>query len=145
VRALIAALILSSPAQAAGEDLGVLERLKALQNKQIQSADPYADEVAADLERIEELADFLFGSDRSGQIVLFTQTSCEACDTALSEFEALIQDLNINARMYQADDPRAREALDLLGLDLLPSYVMPDRMIRGHVPQFVLRRYLSEE
>ena len=37
-----------------------------------------------------------------------------------------------------------RAAFDRLGIDLLPSYVMPDRMIRGSMPAFILRRYLME-
>lgn len=143
MKALLPFLIIASPAFA-GEDLNVLERLKALQNRQIQSAAPYADEVASDLARIESVSDFLFGKDRSGQIVLFTRTTCPACAKAAQEFETLVRDLDIDARAYDADTVPVQEVMQILGLDLVPSYVMPDRMIRGHMPEFILRRYLAE-
>jgi hypothetical protein len=32
----------------------------------------------------------------------------------------------------------------LLGLDMVPSYVFPDQMLRGAIPAIVLERYLSD-
>ena len=31
-----------------------------------------------------------------------------------------------------------------LGLDMAPSYVLPDRMLRGAMPSLVLERYLRQ-
>ena len=33
---------------------------------------------------------------------------------------------------------------DALQLDIAPSYVFPDQMLRGHIPAIVLERYLED-
>ncbi|QPM89412.1 hypothetical protein PSAL_006310 [Pseudooceanicola algae] len=56
--------------------------------------------------------------------------------------EALLT-LAESAQMNREADLQARQ-FEVLGLDTAPSYVMPDRLIRGQMPAVVLEGYLAE-
>ncbi|MHA6344053.1 glutaredoxin family protein [Roseivivax sp. CAU 1761] len=115
--------------------------------------DLYADEIAADLGRIEAEAARLFAPDRPGPgpegalpaIALLVGPDCPDCAAAQAELDALARRLGLRAAVIDvAADPADRAMMERLTLDMVPSYVMPDRMIRGHMPQVVLERYLTE-
>ncbi|SPF80715.1 hypothetical protein [Pseudoprimorskyibacter insulae] len=44
----------------------------------------------------------------------------------------------------KANNPSDSAVIAELGLDLFPSYILPEMMIRGQMPTFVLQRYLSD-
>ena len=52
--------------------------------------------------------------------------------------------LGKRAVVLDTERPEDAAIMARLGLDTLPSYVMPDRLIRGEMPVFVLERYLTE-
>ncbi|MCT4558458.1 MAG: hypothetical protein N4A61_10410 [Pelagimonas sp.] len=146
IRAAITAALAFAPLSVTAEGgFSLRDRLSGLQNRQIQQADPYADHVAADLARIDSVSEVLFDPEDEQQIVMFvTRVGCDPCLKAQQEYEDLTLELGLSGTVLYADTAPVKQIMRQLGLDMVPSYVMPDRMIRGHVPQFVLRRYLTE-
>ncbi|WP_323768917.1 hypothetical protein [Antarctobacter sp.] len=126
-----------------------LGRLRALEAPSAP-LDMYADEKNADLARIAQQADLFdtarpgYGTDGPPIIALFHGPDCTDCATAMSELERLSLDLSIRAVLLDVAVHENAAMMAALGLDMLPSYVMRDRMIRGHMPAFVLERYITE-
>lgn len=125
-------------------------RLKALETPAPVIVDPYAEDIASDLARI-AAEDSLFDPARAGigpegvpVIVILTGPDCAECVAALSALEALVTRLGVRAAILDTAHPEEAAIMARLGLDTLPSYVMPDRLIRGEMPVFVLERYLTE-
>ncbi|MFW2544073.1 hypothetical protein ACN2XU_15675 [Primorskyibacter sp. 2E107] len=142
-------------AQDAASDLG--ERLRALAARhaaQVTLADPYADEKSVDLERITAESETLFTAQGTtlgppqGDILiaLFVSENCADCVEARRALAALTAQIAVRATVHDISaHPDAGAVMDRLGLDVTPSYVMRDRMIRGLMPALVLERYLSTE
>ncbi len=152
-RSLAACILLALPASPpAAQDAGALDRLRDLAAPEVPAAgDIYADEIAADLALIAAEEEALFGPGRPGygpegapaRIVLFTGPDCEDCAAAEDELAALVRDLEVRAAIIDiAADPAGAALMKRLSLDLLPSYVMRDGMIRGAMPAIVLKGYL---
>ena len=111
--------------------------------------DPYKDAVADDLTRLSEREEALYGTHLPGfgppdaalTIALFTAPDCPECDRAQADLRILADTHDLRVTLIditeQADLARALE------LDMAPSYVLPDMMLRGHIPPIVLERYLS--
>lgn len=112
--------------------------------------DLYAEDAARDLRILDRAAPRLFDPERSGigpegapiRIALFTSADCAACGSAMTDLRALADRLGFRATVFdiEKDASLARD----LGLDMAPSYVMGDRILRGAMPTIVLERYLSE-
>lgn len=111
--------------------------------------DPYAGAVADDLARIEAQAERLFAKDLPGfgnpdasrTIALLTRSDCAACALAEADLRELAEPHDLRVTLIDMDaNPDLAQALDL---DLAPSYVLPDMMLRGHMPVIVLERYLG--
>ena len=112
--------------------------------------DLYAEDAARDLGLLDRAAPRLFDPDHPGigpegaptRIAIFTRADCATCATAMADLRALADRLGFRATVFdiEADADLARD----LGLDMAPSYVMPDRMLRGAMPAIVLERYLTE-
>ncbi|WP_108723459.1 thioredoxin domain-containing protein [Roseovarius salinarum] len=110
----------------------------------------YAEEIARDLGAISERRDRLFGAglpgfgpaDAARRIALFTRKDCPACARAEADLRAMARarPLRVTVLDMEANADLARD----LGLDTAPSYVLPDMMLRGHIPKVVLRRYLDD-
>ena len=110
----------------------------------------YAEEIARDRALLTRLAPRLFDPAQPGlgpadaptRIALFTRSGCPDCARAAAELRALATRLGFRAAQFDiaADAALARA----LGLDMAPSYVLPDRILRGHMPALVLDRYLTE-
>ena len=157
-RLTLAAALIFSAAPVVADDGPVLDtsvtedflgRLRALRAPSAP-IDMYADEKAADLARIGGRA-ALFDPDLPGLgpeaapvIVMFHGPGCPECAQALAELEQLTHALQIRAVVLDVSDQTNAADMAALGLDMLPSYVMRDRLIRGQMPRFVLERYLSE-
>lgn len=110
---------------------------------------PYADAVENDLTRIKAQADRLFALDLPGfgpkdasqTIALLTRSDCAACALAEAELRDLAKPHDLRVTLIDMDaNADLAQALDL---DLAPSYVLPDMMLRGHMPVIVLERYLG--
>ncbi|MCM2561165.1 disulfide bond formation protein DsbA [Lutimaribacter sp. EGI FJ00015] len=101
----------------------------------------YADAIENDLSRIRAHADTLFADGAALAIV--TGPDCPSCAQALDELRVLTTELNVTFTELNLTDNRA--LADDLQLDSVPSYVLPDKMVRGHVPPVVLRRYLGAD
>jgi hypothetical protein len=92
----------------------------------------------------------LFDSDRAGigpagapvRIAFFTRADCATCAAARAELATLATRMGFRATVIDMD--RDAALVRDLGLDMAPSYVLRDRMLRGAMPAIVLDRYLSE-
>jgi len=113
-------------------------------------ADLYADEIARDLALLDRLGPRLFDDAQPGlgpagaptRIAFFTRTNCPGCARAEAELRDLAHRLGVRVAVFdiEAEAGLARA----LGLDMAPSYVLPDRLVRGAMPAPVLERYLRE-
>ncbi|WP_417209942.1 hypothetical protein [Antarctobacter sp.] len=137
------------PASDGGLKADFLGRIHALQTP-AAPLDLYSDEKQADLAGIAR-QDTLFDPASPGfgpaggpVLALFIGPDCPDCDAALAELKQISQDLGIRVTLLETTDPENAATMAALGLDVLPSYVMRDRMIRGHMPAFVLERYIIE-
>ncbi|MFB9151115.1 hypothetical protein [Roseovarius ramblicola] len=111
---------------------------------------PYADDIARDLALLDRLAPRLFDPDRPGlgpagaptRIALFSRADCAPCAAARAELAALAARMGFRAALFDMgrDAGLARD----LGLDTAPSYVLPDKLLRGAMPAIVLERYLRD-
>lgn len=138
-------LLLASPVWSG--EASLRDRIQALRDPEFHAPQPdslYREQIAQDLVLIGREADLLFGEDRHVQIALFVSQNCDACDKAQDELSQLTKRLDVPMKVLDADMPLIRAAQERLTLDMLPAYVMTDRMIRGHIPAFVLERYLKE-
>ncbi|WP_306154965.1 glutaredoxin family protein [Roseovarius sp. MMSF_3281] len=112
--------------------------------------DPYADAIEDDLARIEAKAARLFApglpgfgpKDARQTIALMVRPDCPECARAKAELRKLAETHDLRVTLIDiTENPDLAQALDL---DLAPSYVLPDMMLRGHMPAIVLQRYLAE-
>lgn len=110
---------------------------------------PYQDAVAQDLARLSERDSALFAPDLPGfgpsdaalRIALFTAPDCPDCARAEADLRTLAQSHDL--RVTLLDITRHGALAETLELDMAPSYVLPDMMLRGHIPPIVLKRYLA--
>ena len=114
----------------------------------ITGADLYADEATRDLDLLARAAPRLFapGFHSFGtegavpSIAFFTQSDCPDCAMAEAELRALAARLGLRVTLFDMAEDAALAAE--LGLDMAPSYVLPDMMLRGAMPAIVLEKYL---
>lgn len=113
----------------------------------------YAEEIASDLARIEGEAAALFSRERPligaadgpVKIALLVGPDCPDCARAEGELAELARRMEVAATViYVSQRPEDRAMMTRLTLDIVPAYVMSDKMIRGHMPTIVLERYLGE-
>jgi glutaredoxin len=111
--------------------------------------DPYADAVENDLALIKAQAGRLFApglpgfgpTDTAQTIALLTRPACPDCSRAEAELRELARTHDLRVTLIDImQNPDLAQALEL---DLAPSYVLPDMMLRGHMPAVVLDRYLG--
>lgn len=123
--------------------------LAFLQEPEPIDADLYGEDAARDLEVLDRAADRLFSPDLPGfgpegapaAIAFFTRENCSNCDTAEAELREIAERLGLRVSRF---DLLTETALATeLGLDLAPSYVLPDMMLRGAMPGIVLEKYLT--
>ena len=147
--ALAAALVLTTASAGLAE--GLRDRLRAFGAAPAEPGQ-YQDDIRADLGRIGANSEALFGAHRPmlGQgdgpadIALFVSSDCAACATTVTELETLMMEMGQRAALIDISaDPADAALMERLTLDLVPSYVLPDKLIRGAFPAFVLRGYLS--
>jgi hypothetical protein len=111
--------------------------------------DLYGDAIARGLALLDRLAPRLFDPARPGlgpseaptRIAFFTRSDCAECATARDALQVLAERMGFRAALFdmERDAGLARD----LGLDTAPSYVLPDRLLRGAMPGLVLERYLA--
>ena len=113
----------------------------------------YADEIASDLARIEGEAAALFSRDRpligaeDGpiKIALLVGQDCPDCAAAKRDLADLAKRVEVAGTVIDvSESAEDRAMMERLTLDMVPAYVMADKMIRGHMPTIVLERYLGE-
>lgn len=111
--------------------------------------DEYEEAVADDLAQIEKYGEALFAPTLPGfgmpsaahVLALFVREGCPDCARAEADLRVLAQAHDLRVTLLDMD--RNRSLADALGLDIAPSYVLPDMMLRGHIPPVVLEKYLS--
>jgi hypothetical protein len=109
----------------------------------------YADDIARDLDLLAREAPHLFApglpgfgpEDATGRLAFFTAPDCPDCAQAEAELRALAGRIGLRVNVF--DMGRDADLAARLGLDMAPSYVLPDRLLRGAMPAFVLERYLA--
>jgi len=112
--------------------------------------DPYAGAIARDLALLGRAAPHLFDPDRPGlgpdgaptRIAMFTAADCAPCATAQADLAALATRMGFRVALFDMD--RDAGLAQDLGLDTAPSYVLPDKLLRGAMPVIVLERYLRD-
>lgn len=110
----------------------------------------YGEAIDRDLALLDRLAPRLFDPDRAGlgpdgaatRIAFFTRAGCAECATAQAELQALAERMGFRAALFDMD--RDADLARDLGLDTAPSYVLPDKLLRGAMPAIVLERYLAD-
>lgn len=132
------ALVFAAPA---AEAQSLQDRLRALAAPPPVTGDLYAEDKANDLDRIEADATTLFPEGEA--IAFFTGPDCPDCMKAASELSDIASKMGIGVNSFDIADAENAALMARMTLDVVPSYVMPDRLIRGHMPAFVLERYLS--
>ncbi|MEQ9239717.1 hypothetical protein [Roseovarius indicus] len=114
------------------------------------AADLYAEAIDSDLARLKAHAEALFSralpgfgpADATRTIALFTKPGCEDCTRAETDLRALSERHDLRVTLLDMEENKA--LADALQLDMAPSYVFPDQMLRGHIPPVVLERYLED-
>ena len=139
IRNLIPALLIAAPVHAQFAPTAE-ERLRNLTAP--PAVDIYGTEKNVDRARIEAEADALFGPDQSAAIAIFIGPKCPDCAQAAAELRRVTDRLDLTLSVIELD-ASTRPMFERLNLDSLPSYVMPDRLIRGLMPDFVLEDYLT--
>ncbi|WP_289081151.1 disulfide bond formation protein DsbA [Sulfitobacter pontiacus] len=104
------------------------------------AAEAYQEKAQADLALITSLTDQVLAG---APIALFTGDDCADCDRALAELEAIADAYAITFTHHMMSDPASAALAVELGMTDPPFYVMADRILRGHMPDIVLRRYLA--
>lgn len=104
------------------------------------AAEAYQEKAQADLALISSLADQVLAG---APIALFTGDDCADCDRAVAELKAITDTYNISFTHHMMSDPASAALAAQLGMTDPPFYVMADRILRGHMPDIVLRRYLA--
>ena len=104
------------------------------------AAEAYQEKAQADLALITSLTDQVLAG---APIALFTGDDCADCDHALAELEAIADAYAITFTHHMMSDSASAALAAELGMTDPPFYVMADRILRGHMPDIVLRRYLA--
>lgn len=104
------------------------------------AAEAYQEKAQADLALISFLTDQVLAG---APIALFTGDDCADCGRALAELEAITDTYSIIFTHHMMSDPASAALAAQLGMTDPPFYVMADRILRGHMPDIVLRRYLA--
>ena len=104
------------------------------------AAEAYQEKAQADLALITSLTDQVLAG---APIALFTGDDCADCDRALAELGAITDAYGIIFTHHMMSDPASAALAAQLGMTDPPFYVMADRILRGHMPDIVLRRYLA--
>ena len=105
------------------------------------TANAYQDEARADLDLLAALSDqVLQGAD----IAIFTATDCAECGIALSELQTISDSSKATFIDHNMSSIEGAALASKLGMTDAPFYVMTDRILRGHMPEIVLRRYLTQ-
>lgn len=115
----------------------------------LTGTDLYADEATRDLDLLARAAPRLFAPGLPGfgaegaipSIAFFTQTGCSDCAMAEAELRDLAARLGLRVSTF--DMIKDADLATQLGLDMAPSYVLPDMMLRGAMPAIVLEKYLA--
>ena len=103
-------------------------------------AEAYEEKAQADLALIASLTDQVLAG---APIALFTGDDCADCDRAVAELKAITDTYSIIFTHHMMSDPASAALAAQLGMTEPPFYVMADRILRGHMPDIVLRRYLA--
>ncbi len=104
------------------------------------AAEAYQEKAQADLALISSLTDQVLAG---APIALFTGDDCADCGLAVAELKAITDTYNISFTHHMMSDPASAALAAQLGMTDPPFYVMADRILRGHMPDIVLRRYLA--
>lgn len=104
------------------------------------AAEAYQEKAQADLALIASLTDQVLAG---APIALFTGDDCADCGRALAELEAITDTYRTTFTHHMMYDPASAALAAQLGMTDPPFYVMADRILRGHMPDIVLRRYLA--
>lgn len=97
-------------------------------------------EIKDDLTLLARLApQILAGND----VALFIGADCSSCARAVSELSALSKDYGATFILHDTRNDDTAKLAKALGMTDVPFYVLPDMILRGHIPQIVLPRYLK--
>lgn len=84
-------------------------------------------------------AQVLNGAD----IALFVSSDCAECGAAKGELEAISKSYGKTFMLHDMSSADGAALATELGLTDAPFYVLPDMILRGHMPDIVLSKYLN--
>ncbi|EDM71403.1 hypothetical protein RAZWK3B_14319 [Roseobacter sp. AzwK-3b] len=121
-----------------------------LPNAPAPALDIMGDAIAQDLSRLTDSRSALFSPDLPGfgpadaalTVALFTAPDCPECAAAEADLRRLTETRDLRVTLLDIDTHR--DLAQALEIDLAPSYVLPDMMLRGHIPMIVMERYLPQ-
>lgn len=108
-------------------------------NPAIQETRQHIDD---DLTLLAALAPQVLGG---ADIALFTSADCGECDEAVKELTLISERYGKTFKLHDLDTDPARNLAEALGMDTAPFYVLPQMILRGHMPPIVLQKYLSRD
>ena len=157
MRLLACGLLLPFAAQAEGLDLSATERAafraelraailaepevvaKALERPNpVQSA--FRQNVADDLLLIDSQRTAILGD---ADVALFVRRDCTECARAVQELTTLSKTTGATFILHDIGTAEGAKLAETLEIDTAPFYVLPKMMLRGHIPQVVLQKYLA--
>ncbi len=94
---------------------------------------------ADDLDLIKELSSQVLGG---ADIALFTARGCAPCVTAQNELQTVTERTGTTFALHDMSRPEGAALAARFGIPDAPFYVMPDMVLRGHMPAVVLEKYL---
>lgn len=103
-------------------------------------AEAYLDEARADLDLLAALSDQVL---QGANIAIFTAPDCGDCARAIGELQLISESSSATFTQHDMSSVAGAALAFKLGMTDAPFYVMSDRILRGHMPEVVLRKYLT--
>ncbi|GEM_PF-205692 len=111
-------------------------------------AQAYAQAVADDLAligthsaRLFDVEQMAFGRKNGVPVALFVTRDCADCQRAQTDLRDLANAVEMRVIIF--DLTAEADMAAALGIDSAPSYVLPNMMIRGQMPNIIMSRYLT--
>ena len=104
------------------------------------AAEAMQDAADADLALIGALAEQVL---EDADIALFVSADCVPCEKAITELQDVSDTSSATFKLHDMSDPDAAALAAKLGMTEAPFYVLPNMILRGHMPSIVLTKYLT--
>lgn len=115
----------------------IVTKVLDAQNPASQETRTYIDD---DLALLDELASHILDG---AAIAIFIPPECDACEQVIQEVHEITKSYGVTVKLHDLTDPQSAKLAEKFGLTDEVFYVMPQMILRGHMPRVVLERYLA--